>query len=66
MAKDARVYQPARVIVGNCPNCGRVVCVHNDHEVWAYVDCECGAKYPTTLIVNPTRVERHGARVRGE
>lgn len=58
MSDTDRVYQPDRVIVGHCPHCGRVVVVHNDHEVWPYINCECGQAYSTTEIDNVHRVER--------
>jgi endogenous inhibitor of DNA gyrase (YacG/DUF329 family) len=52
------VHQPERVIVGNCPDCGRVIVVLNNREVWPFIECECGARLQTTDIVQSHRVER--------
>lgn len=54
-------HQPARVIVGHCPDCKRVVVVFNNHEVWPLVVCHgCGWHGATTAILHHTRLEQGG------
>lgn len=56
--EDQRVYQPARLIVGWCPECGRLVVIHNDHEVWPLAKCDCGWVSGTGGLVDQARFER--------
>lgn len=51
-------HQPERVIAGNCPACGRLCVVFNNHESWPLVDCTCGWSGPTTSVLNHTRLDR--------
>ena len=56
----AVVQQPARAIVGHCPECQDVIVVINNYEVWPYITCRCGWKGPTTGVAHRTRYEREG------
>lgn len=62
MARDTKVTgstrQPERVLVGHCPECGRVVVVENHHESWPLVTCACGWRDGTTAIRNGRLYER--------
>lgn len=51
-------YQAARVIVGHCPECMRVVVVFNNFESWPLVTCTCGWQGQTTDVRNRVRAER--------
>ena len=53
-----RIHQPERAVIGNCPECTRVIIVLNDHETWPLAVCRCGWKDGITAIVNRTRYER--------
>lgn len=53
-------YQPARVIVGHCPECKNTVVIFNDYETWPLVRCKCGWSGATTDIDNHIRLEREG------
>lgn len=59
--------QPERVLVGNCPVCGRVIVQENNHEGWPIVDCSCDWSGTTTEVMNRHRVDRltwsHALRV---
>lgn len=59
------VRQPARVIVGHCSACWRVLVVENEYEVWPYVVCECGWHGGTDEIANRIRYERDGLTIGG-
>jgi len=52
------IHQPARVIVGHCPECLRVVVIENNHEAWPAVQCQCGWGGATTQLRNKRRHER--------
>lgn len=51
------IRQPARVIVGHCPDCAAVLVVENNYEVWPLVRCRCGWGGDTHAISNRTRYE---------
>lgn len=54
------IEQPARVIIGHCPECGKVLIVTNNYEVWPLVECHCGWISDTQAIKNRARYERGG------
>lgn len=58
MAPEQPTHQPERVVAGNCPDCGRVCVVFNNHEVWPLVVCCCGWTGATTDVRRHTRLER--------
>lgn len=58
--KSDEVYQPARVIVGHCPECKEVIVILNNYGVWPYVVCKCGWTGDTLAIENRVRYERQG------
>ena len=49
--------QPARVLVGHCPECQRVVLVENNRETWPLVECKCGWRGGTSAVARGVRVE---------
>lgn len=51
-------HQPERAITGNCPACGRLCIVFNNHESWPLVECACAWHGPTTSLLNHARAER--------
>lgn len=53
-----RIYQPERVLVGACPACGRLLVIHNDHEVWPWITCACGWEGDTFSVESGTRYDR--------
>lgn len=55
---EGRTFQPARVIVGTCPECGRLLVILNDHEVWPPARCTCGWVDGTSGLENKIRMER--------
>ena len=57
---DRRITQPARVIVGHCPECRKVLVVANDYEVWPLVRCACEWAGGADEIANRARYERQG------
>lgn len=54
--------QPDRVLVGNCPQCGRVCVILNNHGSWPLVHCTCDWTDATTALANRARRERGWAR----
>ncbi len=60
MTEQERISQPARVIVGHCPDCRNVLVVANEYEVWPWVRCSCGWGGDTQAIENRARYERGG------
>lgn len=52
--------QPTRVLVGHCPECGRVCVVENDYRSWPLVHCACGWTGATTGVRNGHLYERDG------
>ena len=59
---NANTYTAERVLVGNCPECGRVCVVFNDRETWPVVACPCGWRADTLSLDNRHRIE--GVEVR--
>jgi ribosomal protein L37AE/L43A len=55
--EQLRIFQPARLVVGGCPDCGRLIVIHNDHEVWPPSLCECGWAGATVDLVMRCRFE---------
>ena len=52
------IRQPVRALVGNCPECGRVVVVENNGESWPWLTCECGGQGDTGWLEGGTFYER--------
>lgn len=48
--ESERNYSAARVLIGNCPQCERVLVVLNDGESWPLVYCPCGWCDATTAL----------------
>ena len=57
---ERSIRQPARVIVGHCPECRAVLVIENNYEVWPYVECSCGWHGDTQAVDNRARYERGG------
>lgn len=55
-----KTRQPARVLVGHCPECRDALVVENNYEVWPLVYCRCGWVGPTTDVENRARYENFG------
>lgn len=51
-------HTATRVVVGHCPDCGRVVVVFNNLESWPLAVCSCGWHGAMTEIHNATRYEQ--------
>ena len=58
--KDEPTHQPARVVVGHCPECHEVIVIFNNYEVWPPAVCKCGWGGATTSIEHYARFERGG------
>lgn len=52
---DPNVRQPARVIVGHCPDCSQVLVVENNFEGWPWIECRCGWGGDTQEVANRVR-----------
>lgn len=55
MSGEEPTHQPARVIAGNCPECGRLCVLFNNHEVWSLFRCSCGWVGATGEVVDYVR-----------
>jgi len=58
------VWQARRILIGHCPTCGTPTVVLNNHEVWPYISCICGASFPTGAMRNECRIEEGSLVVR--
>lgn len=58
MPESEGILQPERVIVGNCPACGRLLVIPNNHEVWPPARCQCGWVDGTSGLEHYHRQER--------
>jgi endogenous inhibitor of DNA gyrase (YacG/DUF329 family) len=54
-----KTEQPARILVGHCPQCGDPVLIQNNFEMWPLVYCRCGFVGDTWSIVNRVRIENY-------
>lgn len=48
----------ARLIAGNCPECGQVLAIANHGEPWPMFECPCGWEGDTHSVMNKVRLER--------
>lgn len=55
--ESMRIYTPRRAVYGWCPECGTLLVIHNDYEVWPLAICSCGWADGTTALVDHTRIE---------
>jgi hypothetical protein len=46
-----RQRTPARVLVGNCPACLRVIVIENNYEAWPLASCSCGWLDGTSAVL---------------
>lgn len=55
---EEAILQPQRVVVGNCPECGRLFVIPNNHETWPPARCSCGWVDGLDGLIHRHRQER--------